>query len=282
VITIIGILIAMLLPAVQASREAARRIQCASRLTQLGIALQNYESANGVLPPGTINDHGPIPNKPEGYEFSWIVQLLPYLEEGNTWKHIDFGVGVYDPKNAEVRSINMPLLVCPSNGLWKNGPHGLVAADAKDSWMISNYAACHNDVESPIDVKNMGVMYLNSHIGQRDVTDGASHTIYVAEKLGDERDLGWMSGTRATLRNTGTSLNSRSNTVQKTSMGTPVAPTDELAVGGFESNHPGICNTLFGDGRVTGTSEGLDLKVLEQLGNRADGQLLREGPTRGD
>ena len=82
VITIIGILIAMLLPAVQAVREAARRAQCLNNLTQLGIALQNYESAHGVLPPGTIDKQGPIHNGPQGYHMSWMVQLLPYVEEG--------------------------------------------------------------------------------------------------------------------------------------------------------------------------------------------------------
>src|SRR4030042_7024281 len=88
VIAIIGILIALLLPAVQAAREAARRASCLNNLTQLGIALQNYESAHGVLPPGTIDKQGPIHNKPEGYQMSWVVQLLPYVEEGNTFKHI--------------------------------------------------------------------------------------------------------------------------------------------------------------------------------------------------
>ena len=83
----------------------------------------------------------------------------------------------------------------------RNPPHTAAGAG---SWTVSNYAGCYHDVESPIDVDNHGVMYLNSHISQKDVTDGTSHTIYVGEKLSDEQDLGWMSGTRATLRNTGT------------------------------------------------------------------------------
>ena len=60
----------------------------------------------------------------------------------------------------------------------------------------SNYAGCHNDVETPIDVDNNGVLFLNSHISAHDVTDGTSNTIYVGEKLSDQSDLGWMSGTR--------------------------------------------------------------------------------------
>jgi prepilin-type processing-associated H-X9-DG protein len=280
VITIIGILISLLLPAVQAAREAARRAQCLNNMSQLGIALQNYESAHDVLPPGTIDKQGPIPNLPKGYEMSWLVQLLPYIEEGNTFKHIDFSAGAYDPKNASVRAIGISLFVCPTAGLWRNGPDGRsLSGPTAATWAVSNYAACHHDVEAPIDVNNMGVMFLNSHIGQKDVTDGTSHTIYVGEKLGDDKDLGWMSGSRATLRNTGSPINNSVARNRKAKSGKP--PTD-LTVGGFESDHAGGCNILFGDGRATFLGEGIDQKVLEQLGNRADGQLIQSGPTRGD
>jgi type II secretory pathway pseudopilin PulG len=282
VITIIGILIALLLPAVQAAREAARRTQCLNNLTQLGIALANYESAHGVLPPGTIDKQGPIHNKPEGYQMSWLVQLLPYIEEGNTFNHIDFSVGVYDPKNASARAIGISLFICPSTGMWRNGPEGLFSAPKPGTWILSSYAACHHDVEAPIDVKNMGVMYLNSHIGQKDVTDGTSHTIYVGEKLGDEQDLGWMSGTRATLRNTGTPPGRASSRINVRDGGPPQPPASDLTVGGFESDHSSCCNFLFGDGRVTTISNNVDPKVFQQLGSRADGQLLESGPTRGN
>ncbi len=294
VITIIGILIALLLPAVQAAREAARRSSCVNNLTQLGIALQNYESAHGVLPPGTIDKQGPVHNKPEGYQMSWLVQLLPYIEEGNTFKHIDFSVGVYDKKNAPVRAINLPLLVCPTYGSHRypldalvGAPPGLMgtppdAPAGTGTWTISTYAGCYHDVEAPIDVKNTGVMYLNSHISQKDVTDGTSHTIYVGEKLSDTGDLGWMSGTRATLRNTGTPPGRASDHIRVWDGDQPKPPADDLTVGGFESAHYGCCNFLFGDGRTTAISYSVDPKVFQQLGSRADGQLLESGPTRGD
>src|SRR5512136_477151 len=85
VIAIIGILIALLLPAVQAAREAARRSSCLNNLTQLGLAVQNYEMARRTYPPGTINETGPIVNQPTGYHMSWLVQILPYMEEGNVF-----------------------------------------------------------------------------------------------------------------------------------------------------------------------------------------------------
>jgi prepilin-type N-terminal cleavage/methylation domain-containing protein/prepilin-type processing-associated H-X9-DG protein len=267
VITIIGILIAMLLPAVQASREAARRAQCLNNLTQIGIALQNYESAHNVLPPGTIDKQGPIHSVAEGYQMGWLVQILPYIEEDVTFRHVDFSVGVYDKKNAAVRAIRIALYACPSYG-------GPVRNGSGDTWAVGNYAGCHNDVEAPINTDNRGVLFLNSHIAQKDVTDGVSQTIYVGEKLGDERDLGWMSGTRASLRNTGSRLGQWEDTT--------AAKPNDLAVGGFESAHPNVCNFLFGDGRVQAIGREIEQKLLEQLGNRADGKLLSHGPTRSD
>ena len=280
VITIIGILISLLLPAVQAAREAARRASCLNNLTQLGIALQNYESTHDVLPPGTVDKHGPIHNAPQGYHMSWIVQLLPYIEEGTTFKHIDFSVGVYDKKNAVVRAINLPLLVCPTSGPHRN-PHE--ASSGAGSWLASNYAACYNDVEAPLDIDNHGVMFLNSHIGQKDVTDGTSHTIYLCEKLADDEDLGWMSGTRATLRNTGTPPSEpQYSNANRGDPKKPKLPANDLLMGGFGSDHSGCCNVLMGDGRTRAISYSIDPKVFQLLGNRADGQLLEGGPTRGD
>ena len=95
VITIIGILISMLLPAVTAVMESARRARCQTNLAQIGIALQNYESAQGSLPPGTIEPKGPIHNVPQGYHIGWLVQLLPYIEENVTYKNVDFVGGAY-------------------------------------------------------------------------------------------------------------------------------------------------------------------------------------------
>ena len=77
-------LIGMMFPAVGAMREAARRATCQSRLAQLGMALQKYESGYGVLPPGTTEPKGPIHNVPQGIQLSWTVRLLPYLDEAGT------------------------------------------------------------------------------------------------------------------------------------------------------------------------------------------------------
>ena len=196
VIAIIGILIGMMLPAVQAARESARRSQCTSNLAQLILAVHSYESAHGVYPPGTVNDKGPIRNEPKGLHHNWIVHILPYIEEGNAYHQIDQSASVYAPKNAPVRQLTIPLLQCPSE-----------AAQTWNGSGASSYAGSHHDVEAPIDVDNNGVFFLNSRLGYDDIRDGTSHTIFLAEKRLDWSDLGWMSGTRATLRNTGTPIN---------------------------------------------------------------------------
>ena len=92
VITIIGILIALLLPAVQAAREAARRLQCQNNLKQIGLGLMNYEAAAGVLPPGGLAlrpKGGPEPTGTTNYGFSWWVRILPYVEQGNVYAQLD-------------------------------------------------------------------------------------------------------------------------------------------------------------------------------------------------
>jgi prepilin-type N-terminal cleavage/methylation domain-containing protein len=281
VIAIIGILIALLLPAVQACREAGRRIHCTNNLAQLGLAVQNYESAHGCLPPGVLEPSGPIRSEAQGYHVNWLVHLLPQLELENAHDHIDFSVGVYELKNAPVRQWASKVFVCPSDSA---AP--LVGA--------TNYAGCHHDLEAPIDSGQNGVFFRNSGVRYRDIRDGSSQTILLGEKLIGAADLGWLSGTRATLRNTGSALNASSVSatglltqvgestndwvqavVPQPGDGLPLANADAaLVVGGFESRHPAVVIFVFVDGSVHNLSAGLGTGVLQQLGHRSDGQLL--------
>jgi prepilin-type N-terminal cleavage/methylation domain-containing protein/prepilin-type processing-associated H-X9-DG protein len=305
VIAIIGILVALLLPAVQAARESARRAQCVNNLVQVIIAINNYEMAHRLYPPGTINDEGPIKSTPEGYHHNWVSQILPYLEQNNAYQKIDRTVGVYDPKNAPVRNINIATLRCPSSWLSAAG--------------YSDYAAVHNDVEAPIDTDNTGVFILNTPVDYKGISDGASQTLFVGEKHTLMGDLGWMSGTRSTMRNTGTPINallfgSESAQLRRPS-GPPATvpsqamggadegsgyeeegiilddelaygeedaeivdgqPTSPTAVGGFSSEHPGGANFAFGDGSVRLLTETIANQVYQNLGNRADGELLSD------
>lgn len=107
VIAIIGILIALLLPAVQAAREAARRMSCQNNLRQIGIAFHNYESALKKLPPGAVFD-------PYAPSSSWSAQarILPFIEQGNLYDQIDFTQG-YEA-SPEVQQMRVSFLLCPS------------------------------------------------------------------------------------------------------------------------------------------------------------------------
>ena len=206
VLAIIGILIALLLPAVQAARENARRAQCANNLMQLSLAVQQYEASHLVLPPGTIDALGPIQSVPIGYHMSWIVQILPHVEERNAYRKVDFKVGAYHANNKAIREHSVATLFCPSFDGDKSSmlPNGQFVT-------MSTYAGCHHDVEAPIDVTNNGVLFLNSAVRLDDITDGLAYTIFLGEKYPYNDDLGWTSGTRATLRNTGTPINESSS-----------------------------------------------------------------------
>ena len=293
VIAIISILVALLLPAVQAAREAARRASCANNLVQMIVAVNQYEMAHGVYPPGTVDAQGPIRSIAKGYHHSWVTQILPYMEQRAAFAHIDRSVGVYDPKNAPVRSIALQNLACPSSPRITAG--------------YSHYAGLHHDVEAPIDANNNGIFFLNSHVGYEDVSDGTSQTIFLGEKLMPSGDLGWMSGTSATLRNTGTTIWSgrMAGTTTTGPTGPPTAnapgedpggaepaasqnappvesqvlngiPQGPLAVGGFGSFHPNGANFALGDGSIRYLPMTINMQVYQQLGHRADGKLLSE------
>ena len=309
VVAIISVLISLLLPAVQAAREAARRTQCSNNLLQLGIAIENYESTHQVLPPGVVDSTGPVVESPSRYQFGWIARILPYLEQKNAYNRLDFGSGVYTPNNMTARAQPMYVLLCPSDrwqgssrtmavnfGPSPTSPATLVFVDPA----TTAYAACHNDVEGPIDVGNTGVFFLNGHVRSRDIEDGLAHTIYLGEKKAGGTDLGWASGTRATLRNTGTKINQ--TTLDPSDLANfeaelahrkwastpgpdefpasppptapPSGPGTPIPVGGFGSSHAGGSNFLMGDGSARFLKTTIDGRVYRLLGNRADGEPI--------
>jgi prepilin-type N-terminal cleavage/methylation domain-containing protein len=307
VIAIIGVLVALLLPAIQASREAARRASCMNTQRQLIVALHHYEFAQEHFPSGVVNDAGPVRNLPEGNHMSWITQILPELDEPARYRQIDFSVGAYHKRNNAMRQTIIGLLRCPSDP----GP------DAP----VSCYAGVYHHVEAPIDANNRGVLFLNSHIKFEDITDGASYTLMVGEKIpSGAADLGWMSGTSATLRNTGTQINielqyiggrtplqrdalpdwygptAAEQTAVEAEPAGPAAetaapadleaqgpidpyiakggdPNNPLHVGGFGSHHSGGVEFAYADGSVSFLSESIAPDLFESLGCRNDGQI---------
>ncbi len=294
VVTVIVILVTMLLPAVQSAREAARRTQCVNHLMQIGLALNNYETAHYVFPPGVVNPTLPIVNKPAGYHYNWITQILPHLDYANVYAHFNFRHGVYHRVNDTVRGHSIETFQCPSD--W-----GFRGAS-------SNYAANYHDREAPIDAGNSGVFRANAATALDEITDGASFTLFVAERRINS-DFGWASGTSSTLRNTEYPPNTAPLTptydpasgffeiLEITSSGgiapgqIPIGESEpppgladpqtvegqerlSMICGGYSSRHAGGINACMGDGSVRFVKSSIDKVVFGRLGHRADGELI--------
>jgi prepilin-type N-terminal cleavage/methylation domain-containing protein len=286
VIAMIGVLVSMLMPAIGATREAARRTACRGNLGQLAMAVADYESSYTYLPAGVVDQAGPIQNTETGHHHSWTIALLPFLDLNAVGRHVDPDQSVYAPTHASLRRMIPSVFVC-------------LSADVDRE--RSCYAGIHHNVEQPIDVDNHGLLFLNSRIRGPDILDGRAFTLLVGEKNTATADFdpGWMSGTRATLRNTGTLLNATppwlaqvtpapATTTDTTSGSEQAArsnpagqldasPGDQrqqLFVGGLGSHHPGITGVCFADGHTRFMADSLDATVLRQLGHRADGELI--------
>jgi prepilin-type N-terminal cleavage/methylation domain-containing protein/prepilin-type processing-associated H-X9-DG protein len=269
VVAIIAILISLLLPAVQSARESARRMQCRNSLMNITIALQNYHGAHRTLPPGTVDDAGPIVSaQKQGYRMSWLAQLLPYIEAGNVHSKIDFSLSAHDPANSRLGIHVIPVFRCSSN------PRPSATC----------YAGVHHDVEAPIDSDNHGVLFLNSRIRlPEDVPDGLGYTLFAGETEGTAT---WLVGDNQTLRNTGSPPTSPvgmalSQYLPTDESLTPENPEDTAAkapppnlVGGFSSSHASGANFALLDGNVRFISENIDNDLFRHLGHREDGALI--------
>ncbi len=280
VIAIIGILIGMLLPAVQQVREAARRTSCANNLMNLGVALNTYEYAFEAFPAG-VEDFGggPVLSIPRGQHVGFLVKLLPFMEQRGIADQMQTSKSIYVKPNDSLREIQVEAFQCPSTFQadrqeiveWSvddlEDQEGLGElkqwmAQGQTDWGYSSYAGCHHDIEAPIDEDNHGMLFLNSSIAYADIYDGASNTILVGETLPSPRTLGWASGTRATLRNTG----------PMPAFGTTVSVTGPDFVGGFSSSHPGGASFCMVDGSVRFLAYSVDPPAYQNMGHRADKQ----------
>nr|WP_146389943.1 DUF1559 domain-containing protein [Allorhodopirellula solitaria] len=281
VIAIIGVLVGLLLPAVQAAREAARRCSCSNNMAQIGLSAHNFEFSMEHMPSGSINPDGPIRNEPVGQHVGYLVQLCPYIEQQGVAEQFDISLGTYDPANAPARAVHINSFLCPSSPYYVNNDN---------TSGLTNYAGCHHHTEAPIDEDNTGLLFLNSHVGYGEITDGSSHTILVGEMLPSLDSLGWASGTRASLRNTGwlagrsMSPDAEPSSIPPRQYGQPEQlPPEALNedgemkkdfVGGFDSLHNGGAHFCFADGSIRFISHSIEPQLYQNLGNRADGAMM--------
>ncbi|HMO13825.1 MAG TPA: DUF1559 domain-containing protein [Pirellulaceae bacterium] len=180
VIAVIGILMAMLMPAVQSVRESARRTDCASRIRQMAIATLAYEGARRHLPPGTHISGG------NNINLALHCHILNFMEEDNVYKIIDFTVGYNHANNTAARDVQISSFLCPSNvddlplelgG--RNNYYGNAGVQILHSGIPDTDPASPN-YNMP---RSDGIFFNGSRVRIRDITDGTSHTALFSERI---------------------------------------------------------------------------------------------------
>jgi len=281
VIAIIGILTALLLPAVQAAREAARRVQCQNNLHQLGIALHNYHDANRKFPPGFT-----LPNR-----MFWSGHLLAHLEQGSLYETLDPDLSWSTSPNTEVCASYLSVFRCPSSTASKH----LTAQGIVDR-VPCNYLACTSGtvtresalpgpVPPPLAGRpdSDGIFFVNSDTRLADILDGSSSTVALGETVFSFKGHGpdhtgtsqfldhWYIGTlegydnevSESMGSTGVAINSFELSVF----------VDEMELS-FSSRHPAGGQVLLADGSVSFISEGIDRATWSAMGTRDGGEVV--------
>ena len=289
VIAIIGILVALMLPAIQAAREAARRSQCVNNLKQVGLGIENYENALKHYPPGRKGcDNITTPpcqgdTQDERVGTSAFVLILPYIEFGSLYKSIDFKTGLFSaaypppmtPQNQFAVRQRPDVFVCPSDPakpFFRYQPSGATLSDWGDL-ATGSYAMVGGDkgpdygTSDEIKVNNTGMFLYKRNILRREVIDGSSHTIFVGEViLGDTNQsfCAWTYGNRLnSFRYTTNPINTPPG------QGITAVSNTIPYNGAFISKHKGGANFVYGDGHVDFITENIALDVYRALSTRA-------------
>jgi prepilin-type N-terminal cleavage/methylation domain-containing protein len=259
VIAIIGILIAMLLPAVQMAREAARAAQCKNNLRQLGLALHHYHDVFKRLPPGWIAD------EPEGVPgWGWTVGLLPFLEQQNVEQTIVKTQAIAAPVNQQARETVLAILRCPSDGeddVFEIGGGGTSDPNVDVGTPLfkiarSNYIGVFGTIEIE-DSPSMsdGTFYHNSRVKFADVKDGLSNTLVIGERNSRYGGSVWAGVIGA------------ANEPMARVVGIADHPPNHADhhFDDFTSDHPSGAHFLVGDGSVARINDQIDLTVYQAL-----------------
>ncbi|MBN1909172.1 MAG: DUF1559 domain-containing protein [Pirellulales bacterium] len=297
VIAIIGILIALLLPAVQAAREAARRIQCGKNLKMIALAVNAYETAHKVFPPGRLGCDGKT--SPTAYPAycgnavypsgmagtSTLVSILPYMEMQTLFDLFDLSLGpwsdnipaAWTPANLAAVAQRPGAYVCPSDNA---EPFTTFAAHTGDSPVATgSYAMVLGSkgpplYDVPVKYENNGLFQYRIQFAVRDVTDGLSNTLCVGEVVDahtqDSLNM-WTAGFRnfSCLRSTVNPINTPPGMGTLDESWPPVKWN-----AAFGSHHTGGAQFGFADGHVTFITDDIDLATYRCLSDRADGSAL--------
>lgn len=294
VIAIIGILIALLLPAVQAAREAARRSQCTNHLKQIGLAMHNYHATHGTLPYAAGYDN---PNPSTYGRFTeggtWCAFILPYIEQQAVYDRFDFTKYLSDSVNADAVTTVIPTFICPSDprgadpiftgklqqphnppkvmGLWYPVSIGPTEMDACPFCIPStpspqNRCCQGKNFGSNFPPRNSVGMFCRCSMKIRleYVKDGASNTLMAGETL--PADCLWMGAYTPNFCVSGTGI--PLNTMESDNG----SGTNWYRVCGYKSKHPGGANFMMGDASVHFFSQAIDYLLYNGLGTREGGE----------
>jgi prepilin-type N-terminal cleavage/methylation domain-containing protein len=312
VIAIIAILVALLLPAVQQAREAARRTQCKNNLKQIGLALHNYHDIYNVFPPGRVrNTYSGIVDAWYTGNIAWQPRILPQMEQTNIYNRIDWNLGqgtsgtdghggVNGANPGGARRQIIPGFRCPSDpgtgGVPWIRPDGVAVtgAAANTGYASNNYAAAVG-VSTRLTASPPGLFGQNTRRGMRDITDGTSNTVIVSEiVIGFYRvntnDSGNNTPCLDGAKNTGSTVQTGmswfySYFPQSAFFSSYLPPNGKTLDCGVNSDrvnvpsrsvHTGGVQCLLGDGSARFITENIDIATWGRLGNIADGGVIGE------
>ena len=294
VITIIGILIALLLPAVQSAREAARNAQCMNNLKQVGLALQMHSQQKGELPWGRVENRE-----------TWALMILPYLEQENLHSLWDFDKEYYHQSDEFLTSV-VPTYFCPTRRRAGSAPAQSISGDHNEDKTdddhvpgpLADYACssgstherngkiAHADYSLPRHVEDnpnfpsdhvrttglfiYGVTNrkLGTPLTFTDCRDGLSNTVLVGEKHIPEGKFGIVSYDGSTYNG------DHGSARRPAGISAPLAKGPRDTGYRFGSYHPGVCNFVLGDGSVRSIAVSIDATTLNRLADRSDGQPI--------
>ena len=281
VIAIIGVLVALLLPAVQAAREAARRNTCKNNLRQVGLAMHNYETSFGHLPPGYEYSLGSEGNQ---LGYSWGARILPFMELQTLYNQIDFDRPIYDSVNQLAREEHLQTLLCPTDSI---SPEGFVAM-GDEQYAMACYVANFGDPDLDLDHEQLsmstpqagldasegpwGPFYRNSETRLSQITDGTSNTLMIGERQNGPFRTAGSNGSHTeyettwigAVRDIDDSTDDHGHMVLFQTGNPPNDPdSDDRDV---SASHAGISQFLLCDGSVHTVSEDIEMTVYQALG----------------
>ena len=284
VIAIIGVLVALLMPAIQAARESARRSQCENHLKQVGLALQSHHDVNQQFPSGR--------NGTDQFSVSWAYYLLPYLEEGMAFRAFVDGKRVDDNVNAQTMRTPIEVYACPSRRPAAadrnfdndgNAPLVLAAASLGDYAANSGFWTTtgldeNNQISSdPVDLAEAGPIFSASRIGARQVMDGLSNTLAVGERHIPPPYPGVATGMQQFMQGDTAFLagDTQRTVFAQTAFGLADGPDDDDNQK-FGGPHPHVVQFVFLDGHVAALSRSIDPAMLQSLSTVAGGEFVGE------